>query len=99
MIIDPIEHLRELKRQGAKLTPLQRIVLDAFYTHDPDALEAAEELELLTRYKKALESLTPGGSEFSNDPERCAADIRERTNYPKQIIELRAELAALKEQK
>lgn len=31
--------------------------------------------DLLTRYKRALEGLTPGGSEFIDDPERCAAVI------------------------
>jgi hypothetical protein len=30
----------------------------------------------ITRYKKALEGLTPGGSEFVDDPERCATLIR-----------------------
>lgn len=32
---------------------------------------------LLTRYKRALEGLTPGGSEFVDDPERCAAFVRQ----------------------
>jgi hypothetical protein len=31
---------------------------------------------LLKRYKRALEGLTPGGSEFVDDPERCAATVR-----------------------
>jgi len=35
--------------------------------------------DLLWRYKKALEGLTPGGSEFVNDPERCAEFVRERS--------------------
>lgn len=34
--------------------------------------------DLLTRYKRALEGLTPGGSEFVDDPERCAAHARAR---------------------
>lgn len=33
-------------------------------------------VELLRRYKRALEGLTPGGSEFVNDPEYCAEWIR-----------------------
>jgi len=36
--------------------------------------------------KKLLESLTPGGSEFYNDPERCAAFIREQLAAPPKII-------------
>ena len=32
--------------------------------------------DLLTRYKRALEGLTPGGSEFVDDPERCASCVR-----------------------
>ncbi len=35
-------------------------------------------IELLWRYKRALEGLTPGGSEFVNDPETCADHIRKR---------------------
>ena len=43
-------------------------------------------------WKKAVEGLTPSGSEFVNNPEACAAYLRERMNYPKQIIRLREEL-------
>lgn len=32
---------------------------------------------LLLRYKRALEGLTPGGSEFVDEPERCAEMVRE----------------------
>lgn len=32
------------------------------------------------RYRKALESLTPGGSEFSGDSERCVEYVRELIN-------------------
>lgn len=32
--------------------------------------------DLLIRYKRALEGLTVGGSEYYNDPERCAKDVR-----------------------
>jgi hypothetical protein len=35
-------------------------------------------IELLWRYKRALEGLTPGGSEFVNDPEFCAAYVRKQ---------------------
>lgn len=48
------------------------------------------------RYKVALEGLTPSGSEFVNEPERCSAHVRERLdsqhNIAKQAI-LRAQHA------
>ena len=34
--------------------------------------------DLLMRYKKALEGLTVGGSEYYNEPERCARDVRNK---------------------
>lgn len=37
--------------------------------------------ELFKRYKKALEGLTVGGSEYVNEPERCARDIRGNINF------------------
>jgi hypothetical protein len=43
-------------------------------------------IELLWRYKRALEGLTPGGSEFVNDPEYCAQWIRERREYQHETI-------------
>jgi hypothetical protein len=44
---------------------------------------------LLKRYKKALEGLTVGGSEYYDDPERCARDIKDRLNFQdKRIKEL-----------
>jgi hypothetical protein len=45
-------------------------------TERPQAQWVASMLNLLVRYKQALEGLTPGGSEFCEDPERCAAYIR-----------------------
>lgn len=47
------------------------------------------------RWKKAIEGLTPSGSEFVNDPEFCAAYIRKRTEYPRMIIELRERVKEL----
>lgn len=35
-------------------------------------------LTLLLRYKRELENLTPGGSEFVNDPEYCARYVKNR---------------------
>lgn len=44
-------------------------------------------IELLWRYKRALEGLTPGGSEFVNDPEYCAQYVRnQRTHQHETII-------------
>ena len=42
--------------------------------------------DLLHRYRKALEGLTVGGSEYYNNPERCAEDIRHRLNSQSEII-------------
>jgi len=41
---------------------------------------------LLRRYKRALEGLTVGGSEYYNNPERCAEDIRHRLDRQVEII-------------
>ena len=56
--------------------------------------ETRDALAVVASWKRAVEGLTPGGSEFANDPERCAQFIKDRCNYPKQIIELRKQLAA-----
>ncbi len=50
----------------------------------------AEALKELERWKKAVEGLTPLGSEFIDDPERCAAWIK-RDSY----MELRRKLNGL----
>ena len=42
--------------------------------------------DLLHRYRKALEGLTVGGSEYYNNPERCAEDIRHRLNSQGELI-------------
>jgi len=42
--------------------------------------------DLLHRYRKALEGLTVGGSEYYNNPERCAEDIRHRLNSQSELI-------------
>lgn len=46
----------------------------------------ARKLELFHHYKKTLEGLTPGGSEFVDDPERCATAIRDRFAGPVTIL-------------
>lgn len=43
--------------------------------------------DLLRRYKKELEGLTVGGSEYYDEPERCARDIRERLDSQQEFIE------------
>ena len=41
---------------------------------------------LLNRYRKALEGLTVGGSEYYNNPERCAEDIQNRLYRQSEMI-------------
>jgi hypothetical protein len=41
---------------------------------------------LLQRYKKSLEGLTVGGSEYWNEPERCARDIKHKLEYQDERI-------------
>ena len=62
-------------------------------TNRPTARErqAAEVAELkrhLARWKKAIEGLTPSGSEFVDDPERCAVHILARTIGPRKYVEM-----------
>src|SRR5207245_1879827 len=47
----------------------------------------------LAEWKKAVEGLTPSGSEFVNDPVACAKHIRERCNWPAIISRLKQENA------
>src|SRR5687767_11215945 len=89
------KHLHEM---GVEFTAqfLQNMDKDASeaiarLTKQRDAYQvtAVEKHDELTRWKKAVEGLTPGGSEFANDPERCAQFIKDRCNYPPQITRLR----------
>lgn len=48
-------------------------------------LTAEQAVALLKRYKRALEGLTVGGSEFVNDPERCLAHIKNRQEAAERI--------------
>lgn len=53
--------------------------------------------DLLLRYKQALEGLTPGGSEFVDDPEYCAEFVRRsRHSQHETIVRLTKELNALR---
>ena len=57
--------------------------------------ECGAKLGLFDRYKKTLEGLTPGGSEYVNDPERCGITIREIMRGPITLIKRqKAELEA-----
>lgn len=61
-----------------------------------DLLDTIDALnKLVARWKKAVEGLTPSGSEFVDDPEACAAYIRKRCQYPQMIIDLREQVDAL----
>lgn len=42
--------------------------------------------DLLKRYKKSLEGLTVGGSEYYNNPERCASDVRDQINSQHELV-------------
>lgn len=63
-----------------------------------EALSKVEKLEEeLKKYRLALEGLTPGGSEFHKDPERCVAYVRDRFDSghqaKKDCVRLRRALA------
>jgi hypothetical protein len=51
-------------------------------------LTADQVHSLLLRYKKSLEGLTPGGSEYVNDPERCAAFVRSSMTSLQSVIKI-----------
>lgn len=53
------------------------------------AIEVAQlkaEVEFLDKCRLALESLTPGGSEYFRDPERCVAVIRETRESQRKLL-------------
>lgn len=49
---------------------------------------------MLKRYKKELEGLTPSGSEFVDDPERCAAFVKDRLSFNMGLIKENRKLKA-----
>jgi len=77
--------------------------------YDAGYAERSEELSRLTAerdaYKAALESLTPGGSEFVNDPEYCRDYVQRKLNSNHESIKravkesraLEAQVAEIKE--
>ena len=57
-----------------------------------EACNAHDKLkEINTRWKRAIEGLTPSGSEFVDDPENCAAYIRSTYSPKETFLKLRAE--------
>lgn len=53
---------------------------------------------VIARWKKAIEGLTPSGSEYVDDPERCAQHIRLRLSLSSdRLRKARTEIAALRE--
>jgi len=42
--------------------------------------------QLFLRYKRELEALTPGGSEYADDPETCSRVIKESREQQRQLI-------------
>lgn len=60
-------------------------------------LERDEARAEADRYRLALESLTPGGSEYHRNPERCVAAVQEMKREPNRIVsQLRAEIEQLR---
>lgn len=58
--------------------------IDAVFSEAAEALAAAEAER--KRYDMALQSLTPGGSEYVSDPERCVEHVRERLHAQHDLI-------------
>ena len=87
-------HVRE-----AGAAPLLRLMADQLERQDRTT-DRVKGKDLLTRYRRCLEGLTPGGSEFIDDPERCAETVtshrdslmRALVNNVKRIKELEAKL-------
>jgi hypothetical protein len=58
--------------------------------------ELRAERKLSARWKKAIEGLTPSGSEFVDDPETCAAYIRERwTSSHERLVAMAKQVKAM----
>lgn len=82
-LCDEVMDLRQQKREDeAKIEELANALSNAL-----------DEVKFLDGCRKSLESLTPGGSEFYRDPERCVSTVRERF---KSGHETKKELAKLR---
>jgi len=82
-ITDEVMDLRRQKHEDeAKIEELANALSDAL-----------DEVKFLDGCRKALESLTPGGSEYFRDPARCVSTVRDRFNScheaKKELIKLR----------
>ena len=75
------DRLQEIDRlcfhQGAQICDLRKGLTEA--------------VEEIWRWKRAIEPLTPGGSEYVNDPANCAEFIRKMRITPKMMLDLRRE--------
>ena len=60
--------------------------------------ERAKQSETIRRLRAEIESLTPGGSEFSNNPSACAAWVRARLATTARLAKERNELRGKLEQ-
>jgi hypothetical protein len=49
----------------------------------------------LAEWRSALESLTPGGSEFSDSPGNCVRYVRDRLITPRRMLEAEAKTSQL----
>lgn len=79
-----IEKITQLEKELSETTQFT-------YTVGTDDLRKM--MKLFRQYRKALEGLTPGGSEFVCDPEYCAAYVKKRRDFQHgQILKLTKEL-------
>jgi DNA repair ATPase RecN len=79
MDIESIQHAWYKAHQLLGGMEVHQATLDEALTALPRICAALERVtEDRKRYRLALESLTVGGSEYHEDPERCVAHVRER---------------------
>lgn len=93
----PLENLIALALQslmdeaGRLREEVEMLRSEAGYHDAKDVIEqlnshlAAQSAEI-ARWKKALEGLTPQGSEFVNDPERCAAYVQDARTSERSLL-------------
>jgi len=75
--VDILDDNYEIKIHETELDKVQFVKPEEFYRQGGINMNQIEEV-LLKRYKRALEGLTVGDSEYYNNPERCAEDIQDR---------------------
>ena len=89
--------LRDLFEQKISVQIANDEIQIAHSQETPDCIHRLRAMN--DRWKSAIEDLTPQGSEYVDDPERCAEAIRDRCQWPKMIIRLRVQLASLRKDK